>query len=74
MDWYIAYELQVKLPVGSSLAAARTELHSHIQDVFNEFGVQIMSPNFIAQPEGTIGVKPENWFTPPAHRPDMDVS
>ncbi|MDO6407212.1 mechanosensitive ion channel family protein [Pantoea phytobeneficialis] len=74
MDWYIAYELQVNLPVGSSLAAARTELHSHIQDVFNEFGVQIMSPNFIAQPEGTVGVKPENWFTPPAHRPDMDVS
>ncbi|ADU71662.1 mechanosensitive ion channel family protein [Pantoea sp. At-9b] len=74
MDWYIAYELQVRLPPGASLAAARTELHSHIQDVFNEFGVQIMSPNFIAQPEGTVGVKPENWFPPPARKPDQDVS
>lgn len=74
MDWYIAYELQVRLPAGGSLAAARTELHSHIQDVFNEFGVQIMSPNFVAQPEGNVLVTPENWYTPPARKPDPDVS
>ncbi|CZX79063.1 MscS mechanosensitive ion channel [Enterobacter ludwigii] len=31
MDWYIAYELQVKLRAGQSLAEARNELHSNIQ-------------------------------------------
>ncbi|WP_313684623.1 mechanosensitive ion channel domain-containing protein [Pantoea sp.] len=74
MDWYIAYELQVRLPAGGSLAAARTELYSHIQDVFNEFGVQIMSPNFVVQPEGSVLVTPENWYPPPARKPDPDVS
>ncbi len=36
MDWYIAYELQVRLLPNQSLAVARNELHSQIQDVFNK--------------------------------------
>ncbi|MEO3989635.1 mechanosensitive ion channel family protein [Pseudocitrobacter cyperus] len=69
MDWYIAYELQVRLLPGQSLADARNALHSHIQDVFNEFNVQIMSPNFVMQPEGAVMVAKENWYTPPAAPP-----
>lgn len=70
MDWYIAYELQVRLLPGQSLAAARNELHSNIQDVFNEFNVQIMSPNFVMQPEGAVMVAKENWYPAPASAPD----
>lgn len=70
MDWYIAYELQVKLRKGESLAGVKSELHSHIQDVFNEFNVQIMSPNFVNQPENAVMVTPENWFAPPAIQPE----
>ncbi|EBM1477616.1 mechanosensitive ion channel protein MscS, partial [Salmonella enterica] len=70
MDWYIAYELQVRLILGQSLAAARNELYSHIQDVFNEFSVQIMSPNFVMQPEGSVTVAKENWYSAPAVPPD----
>lgn len=70
MDWYIAYELQVRLLPGQSLAIARNELHSNIQDVFNEFNVQIMSPNFVMQPEGAVMVAKENWYTAPAPAPD----
>lgn len=70
MDWYIAYELQVRLIPGQSLAAARNELYSHIQDVFNEFNVQIMSPNFVMQPEGSVTVVKENWYSAPAVPPD----
>lgn len=70
MDWYIAYELQVRLIPGQSLAAARNELYSHIQDVFNEFNVQIMSPNFVMQPEGSVTVAKENWYSAPAVPPD----
>ncbi len=66
MDWYIAYELQVRLLPDQSLAVARNELHSQIQDVFNEFNVQIMSPNFVMQPEGSVMVAKENWYTAPA--------
>ncbi|MBU5388081.1 mechanosensitive ion channel family protein [Citrobacter cronae] len=70
MDWYIAYELQVRLIPGQSLAAARNELYGHIQDVFNEFSVQIMSPNFVMQPEGSVTVAKENWYSAPAVPPD----
>ena len=70
MDWYIAYELQVCLLDGQSLAEARNELYSHIQDVFNEFNVQIMSPNFVMQPEGSVMVAKENWYPAPAVPPE----
>ncbi|WP_244202381.1 mechanosensitive ion channel family protein [Buttiauxella warmboldiae] len=70
MDWYIAYELQVTLRPDESLAGVKSELHSHIQDVFNEFNVQIMSPNFVNQPEGPVTVARDNWFAAPAIQPD----
>lgn len=70
MDWYIAYELQVRLQPDTSLAAARDALHSNIQDVFNEFNVQIMSPNFVMQPKGAVMVAKENWYASPAMPPE----
>lgn len=69
MDWYIAYELQVRIAQGASIAGVRSVLHCHIQDVFNEFGVQIMSPNFVLQPKEQVVVKSADWFKPPA-KPD----
>ena len=45
-------------------------LHSNIQDVFNEFGVQIMSPHYIADPQDAKLVSRTNWFTPPAKAPE----
>jgi hypothetical protein len=44
-----------------------SQLHGCIQDVFNEYEVQILSPNFEAQPEGgAVWVPKEKWFTAPA--------
>jgi hypothetical protein len=45
-------------------------LHSNIQDVFNEFGVQIMSPNYEKDPEKPKVVPPENWYPAPASPPE----
>lgn len=70
MDWYVSYELQVRLPPGQSLAEARNALYSHIQDVFNEFSVQIMSPNFVLQPDDAVRVPKENWYAAPAIPPE----
>jgi len=72
MDWYIAYELQVRLLPEQPLAIARNELFCNIQDVFNEFNVQIMSPNFVMQPEGSVMVAKENWYSAPAVAPRRD--
>jgi hypothetical protein len=41
-------------------------LHANIQDLFNEYGVQIMSPNYVLDPAGPKVVPKEHWFDAPA--------
>jgi hypothetical protein len=42
--------------------------HRHILDVFNELGVQIMTPAYEGDPERPKTVPKEHWFDPPAKR------
>ena len=44
-------------------------LHANIQDVFNEYGVQIMSPHYLADPPQEKWVPRERWFAAPARPP-----
>jgi len=44
-------------------------LHAHIQDVFNEYGVQIMSPHYLGDPDTEKTVPPDKWFSAPAREP-----
>ncbi|MDM0110608.1 mechanosensitive ion channel [Variovorax sp. J22R133] len=69
-DFYVAYELNVFMRQEASKAETLTELHSHILDVFNEHGVQIMSPNFRAQPDQLVLVDKQNWYAAPARQAD----
>ena len=41
-------------------------LHANIQDVFNEYGVQIMSPHYWTDPQSPKVVPKEHWAPPPA--------
>ena len=45
-------------------------LHRHIQDAFNEYGVQIMSPMYIGDPAGPKVVPPSLWHAAPASPQD----
>lgn len=45
-------------------------LHANIQDVFNEYGVQIMSPHYLGDPEQEKRVPRDKWYTAPARTPD----
>jgi small-conductance mechanosensitive channel len=45
-------------------------LHANIQDVFNEHGVQIMSPHYLGDPKGAKVVPKEQWYAAPARPPD----
>ena len=44
-------------------------LHANIQDVFNEYGVQIMSPHYLADPPQEKWVPRQRWFAAPARPP-----
>ncbi|MFG0417192.1 mechanosensitive ion channel family protein [Pseudomonas sp. zjy_8] len=41
-------------------------LHANIQDVFNEYGVQIMSPHYLGDPEQPKWVPKEQWHSAPS--------
>lgn len=43
-------------------------LLANIQDVFNEYGVAIMSPHYVADPSAPKVVPPELWYPAPAKR------
>ena len=65
-DFYPEYELIVHIDRPEQRGLVLSELHAHIQDVFNEYGVQIMSPNFVNQPEQKVWVAKGDWYAAPA--------
>jgi small-conductance mechanosensitive channel len=67
-DFYVEYELRVALETPMQRPEVLSELHAHTQDVFNEYGVQIMSPHFLANPPQAAVVPKEKWFAPPAKK------
>jgi hypothetical protein len=50
------------------------ELHRQILDVFNEFGVQIMTPAYERDPRQPKVVPKHDWYAAPARRPPETVS
>jgi small-conductance mechanosensitive channel len=65
-DFYVEYTLLVCLEDPASRAVVLDQLHGHVLDAFNEHGVQIMSPNYEADPAGPKIVPPDRWFASPA--------
>jgi small-conductance mechanosensitive channel len=67
-DWYPQYRLVCQaIPTDPRpRAVVLSLLHANIQDVFNEYGVQIMSPQYFEDPAEPKVVPRERWFTAPA--------
>jgi small-conductance mechanosensitive channel len=72
-DFYVRYELNFTLTELARMPIAMSQLHQNIQDAFNEHGVQIMSPHFVANPEAPAIVPPAKWYAPPAKRPQDEA-
>ena len=49
-DFYVEYQLNAALASPQDRVAVLSDLHGHIQDAFNEAGVQIMSPHYETDP------------------------
>jgi small-conductance mechanosensitive channel len=73
-DFYVQYTLVVALEQPNRRMLLLAALHANIQDAFNEYGVQIMSPNYEADPEAPKVVPPSRWYSAPAAPPDAAVS
>ena len=68
-DFCVTYELNVYCADPLTMRATYTDLHRHILDVFNEYGVQIMTPAYEGDPQIPKVVPKDQWFLAPA-RPD----
>ncbi|HUN67165.1 MAG TPA: mechanosensitive ion channel family protein [Burkholderiales bacterium] len=68
-DFYVEYELVGRIDEPLERPYIMTRLHGNVQDLFNEHGVQILSPHYMTQPPEAVVVDKRNWYAPPA-KPD----
>jgi small-conductance mechanosensitive channel len=65
----VVYELNVYCNTPERMRLLYSELHRNILDVFNEYGVQIMTPAYEGDPRDSKVVPKERWYAPPARPP-----
>lgn len=65
-DFYVEYTLLLNIDEPKERYVISSQLHGLIQDVFNEHGVQIMSPHYLDKAEEPVLVPKESWTPPPA--------
>jgi small-conductance mechanosensitive channel len=67
-DFYVEYEINAFVERPEGYLKVMTELHANIQDEFNKYGVQIMSPHFEGQPNEKVWVPEGKWHEAPAKK------
>jgi small-conductance mechanosensitive channel len=67
-DFAVAYELSVYCSEPRNMFWVYSDLHRNILDVFNEFGVQIMTPAYVRDPETPKVVPKDQTFAAPAEK------
>ena len=73
-DFAVTYELNVYCENVPAMMQLYSQLHRNILDVFNEFGVQIMTPAYEGDPEIPKVVRPDSWYAAPAAGPRADAA
>ena len=70
-DFYVEYRLVCQAVPSEPRPRAEvlSALHANVQDVFNEYGVQIMSPHYLGDPADAKVVPKARWHEAPAGPP-----
>ena len=68
-DYYPCYQINAYIKDADKLGDIYSDLHQNIQDVFNEAGVEIMSPHYFAGRDGSASTiptapYPDDWVEP----------
>lgn len=61
-DFYVTYEINAYTDQPNLMASIYAELHQHIQDTFNEAGVEIMSPHYAQIRDGNRTTIPDPYL------------
>lgn len=59
-DWYPVYQVNAYIKEADRLAQIYSDLHQNIQDRFNEAGIEIMSPHYMATRDGSQSTIPKD--------------
>jgi len=68
-DFCVTYEINAYCDRPNDMVGIQADLHRNILDVFNEHGVQIMTPAYVADTPQPKVVPREQWFEAPAEPP-----
>jgi small-conductance mechanosensitive channel len=68
-DFCVTYEVNAYTDSAARMPQLYSALHANILDVFNEYGVQIMTPNYESDPAAPKLVRPADWYAAPASAP-----
>ena len=68
-DFAVQYEVNAYVATADDMMTRYTELHAHILDLFNEHGVQIMTPAYEGDTAEPKIVPRERWHEAPSRRP-----
>jgi small-conductance mechanosensitive channel len=61
-DFYPRYELNAYTRDPGKMSATYSDLHANIQDAFNEAGVEILSPHYVAARDGNRTAIPDDYL------------
>jgi small-conductance mechanosensitive channel len=68
-DFAVTYELNAYCATPEKMLALYADMHRNILDVFNEYGVQIMTPAYEGDPAEPKVVSKADWYQAPAQKP-----
>ena len=69
-DFAVTYELNAYCDDPTRMAPLYTSIHQNVLDVFNEHGVQIMTPAYEGDPDVPKVVRKDQWYLAPAKATD----
>ena len=61
-DWYVVYQINAYTRNPEKMALIYSQLHQNIQDIFNEAGIEIMSPHFMGVRETDQIFMPDQYL------------
>ena len=62
-DWYPVYQINAYIKEAHKMAQIYSDLHQTIQDKFNEAGIEIMSPHYMAVRDGNETTIPKDGLS-----------
>ncbi|MBD3588415.1 mechanosensitive ion channel family protein [Bacteroides sp. GM023] len=72
-DWYPVYQINAYIKDANRMSQIYSDLYQNIQDKFNEAGIEIMSPHYMAVRDGNETTTPKDDLrnSDPANQPEQ---